>query len=218
MASGRDKSWAEIAGDAFELAKQAGGKVVEGIREVGSKLLPQAQESREEEPRIQEMNRRARRDPYGYPPAGLDRSGGLFGRAAGGLLGGMMDQVMSQMAQGAQDSEEVLQESISRIQNDARVASALGGSVQILPGMRSQSSSTVIFNGQRVQETTVGFRVVGSSGLPAAAQASVKDGQVDVTVRLPDGRVVKVMEDGGGSGGGVKRPTEVIDVEWREVK
>jgi hypothetical protein len=53
-------------------------------------------------------------------------------------------------------------------------------------------------------------------------QASVKDGDIDITVRLPDGKVVKVSEDGGsgGSFGGEGRgkPVEVIDVEWREVK
>jgi len=51
-------------------------------------------------------------------------------------------------------------------------------------------------------------------------QASVKDGEMDVTVRLPDGRVITVSEGGGagGFGGRGKKPTEVIDVEWREVR
>ncbi len=66
--------------------------------------------------------------------------------------------------------------------------------------------------------TTLQPILAPGSRLSTSLQASVKDGQVDVTVRLPDGRVVKVTEDGGGSGGEVKRPTEVIDVEWREVK
>ena len=42
--------------------------------------------------------------------------------SAGGLLGGMMEQVMSQMAQGSEQSEEMLQQSLSRIQNDDRVS------------------------------------------------------------------------------------------------
>ena len=51
-------------------------------------------------------------------------------------------------------------------------------------------------------------------------QAGTKDGEVDVTVRLPDGRVIKVGKGGGGSGFGTgeRKPTEVIDVEWREVR
>lgn len=52
-------------------------------------------------------------------------------------------------------------------------------------------------------------------------QASMKDGEVDVTVQLPDGRgVIRVGKGGGGSGfgGREKKPTEVIDVEWREVR
>jgi len=70
------------AGEAFQLAKQAGNKVAEGIREVGNKLLPQGEVRRGDEGRSGGVYTRGSRDPYGSnTPAGLDPFGGLFGRA-----------------------------------------------------------------------------------------------------------------------------------------
>jgi hypothetical protein len=72
------------AGDAFQLAKQAGTKLAEGIREAGSKLLPQSEDRGGYEDRSGGGYSRGLRTPYRRnPPAGLDPfgGGGVFGRA-----------------------------------------------------------------------------------------------------------------------------------------
>ena len=108
------------------------------------------------------------------------------------------------------------------IESDPRVRDRLGGSAQCLAPM-SQSSMTQSINGRVSKVVTLVLPIVGAGGR-AAAQAEVRwvenadaaGEQLSVSVRLPNGEVVRV--DGGGRGSkSSSSKGGTIDVEWREV-
>lgn len=234
MATGREdenKSWSEIAGEAFNLAKAAGSKITNGIIEAGSKLIPQ----KRDDPPQQDWRQGADQDPYDSlfrrRDSAYGRRGGLarsdpvndlFSSIFKGLASNSLERMMDMGAMAGQNSTEILQRSIQLIQNDSQVRNALGDDVQLLSGATSNMTSQSIINGRVTKQSTMTYHLGGGTGSTAFAQTestSGPDGEdsLTITVRLPNGREVLISDDSD-DGFGQGQSRQPIDVEWKEVR
>ncbi|GFR39896.1 hypothetical protein Agub_g401, partial [Astrephomene gubernaculifera] len=205
-----DKSWGEIIGDAAGVAKS----VLNKIKDTAASILPVPKGPTEKptptpKPEV----------PFGPPGGGLLPN--LIGRAVGGLLSSALSSLSAQLEEAAREQAGAYQEAVARIQGSAKLRARLG-SVTVGPVM-SQSSSSSSINGVVTKQVALMLPVYGSLGASGTAQVTVVEGaqqpggrSMQIMVRTLDGGIITV-DDGPGAGGSGGR-SNVIDVEFREVK
>lgn len=139
--------------------------------------------------------------------------GGLLARGLGGLAAAGLRAAGGQLRAAADASRDAHARAADLVQRDAAVAAALGGGPVSCSAPTAVSSSSLNINGVASSQTVVEFLVTGrGTGAVATARATADGGgRTDVVVALPSGRVVKVVEGGGGRVGGPSG--DVIDVE-----
>lgn len=150
----------------------------------------------------------------------------LVGKAVGGLVAGVVDQLGKQLESAAQESQAVYVKASSAVKRSEKAQKLLGGVVECGP-VTSQSMSSVNINGRASSSINLSFSVYSASGRMAQARVSAADGgssAMDIKLFLQGGTVVKITEDGFSSGSvGGRRgsigggPGEVIDAEFKDI-
>lgn len=200
-----DKSWGDIAEDAVNVAKSVVGKIVDTGKAAVDSVTGSSEKSR--------VARRKEEDDTDIfrVPGGT----GLMG----GLIGGMMNMALKSMGKQIRESQKRTQEAYSqaadRVMNSRKITDSIGD-VTCQPPY-SQSSATQSINGVVSKRTSLMFTAVGRGGT-ANVQADAVEGssgiqELNVKVRLPNGKIVNLNDDDDDGFGGRGR---TIDAEWTE--
>ncbi|GAX82420.1 hypothetical protein CEUSTIGMA_g9848.t1 [Chlamydomonas eustigma] len=214
-ANPEDKSWGDLLKSAGNLAKDVLSKVTDTV---GQALAPSQQ------PSTPRQTDQVRQSPNLSRQQQLPQlfGGGLLGRALGGVVASAINQIGQQIEQASRESSGAYESAASRIISSQKLKSYLG-EVRVGP-IISQSVSSSSINGQVTKSVNLVFPVYSAAGLTAQAQVVSKESNAtarsSVVVRLPDGRSIQI-EDRHSSGGqdeSCNDTTQIIDVEFKEVK
>ncbi|GMH33253.1 hypothetical protein BSKO_01087 [Bryopsis sp. KO-2023] len=197
-----DKGWGEIAEDAVNVAKSVVGKLVDTGKAAVEKVTKKSEEGR--------VSRQREEDDTDIfkAPGGSGIMGGLIG----GVLNMAMKSVTKQIRESQKMTQAAYSQAADRVMSSRKVSDSLG-EVTCQPPY-SQSSATQSINGVVSKRTSLMFTAVGRGGT-ANVQADAVEGstgiqELNVKVRLPNGKTVTLDDDDDGFGGGGR----TIDAEW----
>lgn len=124
-------------------------------------------------------------------------------RMMGRMVTPLLARAAEEIAEQTQQAQDVFEEARIRLMNDPYIVESLGNPIQVGQPF-SQSSSTVVINGQRSATVRASFPVVGSRGSGVATLESSNGDIRSLTVNV-DGRTLSVGSSrrGGGGGGGM---------------
>ncbi|KAL7426260.1 hypothetical protein ACHAXH_000492 [Discostella pseudostelligera] len=122
-------------------------------------------------------------------------------RMMGRMVTPLLTRAAEEIAEQTQQAQDVFEEARVRLMNDPYIAESLGTPIQVGQPF-SQSSSTVVINGQRSATVRASFPVAGSRGSGIATLESSNGDIRSLTVNV-NGRTLSVGSSrrGGGDGG-----------------
>lgn len=121
-------------------------------------------------------------------------------RMMGRMVTPLLTRAAEEIAEQTQQAQDVFEEARVRLMNDPYIAESLGTPIQVGQPF-SQSSSTVVINGQRSATVRASFPVAGSRGSGIATLESSNGDIRSLTVNL-NGRTLSVGSSRRGGGGG----------------
>lgn len=185
----------------WETFKRAGANLLAKGAEKVKSLLPFGGSNKSDEEKRADIIKKERKEEITGGINTLLKDLPLPIRMMGRMVTPLLARAADEIAEQSQQAQDVFEEARLRLVNDPYIAESLGTPIQVGQPF-SQSSSTVVINGQRSATVRASFPVAGTRGSGIATLESNNGDIRSLTVNV-NGRTISVGSSrrGGGSGG-----------------
>lgn len=188
----------------WETFKRAGANLLAKGAEKVKSLLPFGISGKSDEEKRADIIKKERKEEITGGISTLLKDLPLPIRMMGRMVSPLLARAAEEIAEQSQQAQDVFEEARIRLINDPYLAESLGEPIQVGQPF-SQSSSTVVINGQRSATVRASFPVAGTRGRSGIATLESNNGNIrSLTVNV-NGRTLSVGSSrgrGGGGGGG----------------